>query len=132
MPKQLLLRLRADVLLGGTNDIGGTTGPISLDETTWYLETITHLTSQENIKVIMCTVLPVSDCHYDHTSPTRDPRGPYTQKRPLEKIRALNDWIRQHCLQNSYTCLDYYAMTVDEEGKLREDYSFDDLHPNDS
>ncbi len=132
---QMLLRLRSDVialwpeylvLLAGVNDIGANTGPITLEEMQGNLASIAELATQHQIKVIMCSVLPVSDYHFDG----KDPRGPQTVKRPLAKIRALNSWIESYAKSKNHRFIDFFKVLVDSDGKLNREYSEDDLHPN--
>jgi lysophospholipase L1-like esterase len=132
---QMLLRFRSDVLalkpkvmilLAGINDIGANTGPITLEETEGNIASIVELAQLHNIKVVLCSVLPVSDYHFDG----KDPRGPQTLKRPLDKIRALNRWIKQYAQNHNLIFVDYFNALVDDNGKLSCKLSNDDLHPN--
>lgn len=132
---QMLLRLRADVinlapkvmvLLAGANDIGSNTGPMTLSQTQDNIMSMVELAAAHSIKVILCSVLPTSNYHFDG----KDPRGPQTVKRPLEKIRALNGWLKSYCEQKGYLYVDYFSSMVDSKGMLRFDLSEDDVHPN--
>lgn len=132
---QILLRLHSDVinlkpkvmvLLAGINDIGANTGPITLEESAANIASIIELAAVHNIKVIICSLLPVSDYHFDG----KDPRGSQIVKRPLEKISALNQWIRNYAQNHNLIYIDCYTVLVDEHGKLRCELSDDDLHPN--
>lgn len=132
---QVLLRLRSDVinlkpkimvLLAGVNDIGANTGPITLEETQGNIASIAELATLHHIKVILCSMLPVSDYHFDG----KDPRGPQTVKRPLDKICALNQWVKTYAAKNNHGFIDYFNVLVDENGKLNRELSNDDLHPN--
>lgn len=125
---QMLLRLRADVvalkpaamvLLAGTNDIAGNTGPMTLEQIEANLASIAELARAHDIRVVMATVLPVTDAH-----------GPQTGHRPPAMIRALNDWIRGYCGGGHCTLLDYHAAMVGDDGLLRPGLSDDGLHPN--
>ena len=51
-------------------------------------------------------------------------------RRPPEKIKALNEWMRNYVTQNKLTYLDYYPAMIDDKGFLREELSEDGLHPN--
>src|ERR1700730_340689 len=63
---QMLVRFRQDVIelqpkvviiLAGTNDIAGNTGPMSLEDIEANYESFVELTHTNNIKVIYCSVL---------------------------------------------------------------------------
>jgi lysophospholipase L1-like esterase len=132
---QMLLRLRADVLvhkpkamvlLAGTNDISGNTGPVTVEQIEDNIETMAELCKLHGIKVVLSSVLPVSNYH----AKPEDWRGPQTYRRPLEKIRALNDWMKTYAAANDHVYLDYWTATVDAQGMLKTELSEDDLHPN--
>ena len=125
---QMLLRLRQDVIalepaavvvLAGTNDIAGNTGPMTLEQIEGNLASIAELAHVHGIAVVMATVLPVTDAH-----------GPQTASRPPHRIAALNAWIRDYCETGRCTLLDYHAATVGTDGALRPELSDDGLHPN--
>lgn len=132
---QLLLRLRADVialkpklmvLLCGANDIGANNGPMTLQETKDNIASMAELATLHKIKVALCSVLPVSDYHYDG----KDPRGPQTVKRPLEKLCALNAWLKQYAMGHGHAYINYFDLFVDTNRKLAFQLSDDDIHPN--
>lgn len=132
---QILLRVYSDViqlkpkvmvLLAGINDIAANTGPIDFEETINNITSIVALANLHHIQVILCSLLPVSDYHFDG----KDPRGPQTIKRPLERIRLYNLWIKTYAQRHNHIFIDYYTILADQNGKLRCDLSNDDLHPN--
>jgi acyl-CoA thioesterase I len=132
---QMLLRLRADVLahkpkamvlLAGTNDIAGNTGVMTLEQIQGNIETMAELCKVHGITVVLSSILPVSNYH----AKPEDWRGPQTYRRPLEKIRALNDWMKTYAAANGHVYLDYWTATVDAQGMLKTELSEDDLHPN--
>jgi len=129
---QMLLRLRADVialkpkvmvLLAGVNDIAGNTGPMTMQQTQDNITTIAELATLHHIKVIIASVLPTSNYHYNGTEPI-------TVRRPLATIRALNAWIKNYCEEHGHVYLDYFTAMIDEQGMLKSELSEDDLHPN--
>ena len=132
---QMLLRLRADVIalqpkvvvvLAGTNDIAGNTGPMSLEEIEGNLASIAEIAHTHAIKVILSSVLPVYDGgHNGEGKPVV-----MTDRRPPEKILALNEWIKKYSAENKLVYLDYFSAMVDEKGFLKRDLSEDGLHPN--
>lgn len=132
---QMLLRFRADVLalkpravviLAGTNDISGNTGPMTLEAIEDNLATMAELARAHGVRVVLASVLPISD--YDR----RGNGTPIirTQDRPPEKIRELNDWLKRYAAANGHTYLDYYSATVDDKGFLKDELADDGLHPN--
>ncbi len=126
---QMMIRFRPDVIdlepevvviLAGTNDIAGNTGPSSLDMIMDNLKSMAELARANDIKVILCSVLPA----YDY------PWRPGL--RPDEKIPALNEMIKAYALQNNFIYLDYFASMVDERNGLKDKYTYDGVHPNEA
>jgi lysophospholipase L1-like esterase len=124
---QMLLRFRQDVIalkpevvviLGGTNDIAGNTGPSSLEMIEDNIASMAVLAKSAHIKVILCSVLPA----YDY------PWAP--GRKPAEKIATLNQWIKRYAHQNGCIYLDYYSSMVDERKGMKAAYSGDGVHPN--
>lgn len=132
---QMLIRFRPDVvalqpkvvvILAGTNDIAGNTGPATPAAIEDNLATMSELAQAHGIRVVLASLLPVSD--YE-----RRPDGTpiiQTARRPPAQIKALNDWIKLYATHNGHTYLDYYSALADEKGFLRADLSDDGLHPN--
>jgi len=120
MPDVLAHNPAAFILLAGTNDIARNAGPQTLEMITQNIQAMAELARAHNAKVILCTVLPVSDY---------TPR-PQTQRRPPADILALNQWIKDYAARTGATIADYYAATVDDKGFLKDGYSGDGLHPN--
>jgi len=130
---QMLIRLRPDVLdlkpkvvviLAGTNDIAGNTGPMTNEEIQGNLASMAELSKLQGVRVVLSSILPVSAYH---TSPTGVPQ---TTLRPMERIRAINDWMKRYAADEKHVYLDYFSAMVDSTGHLREELSADDLHPN--
>ncbi len=127
---QMLLRFYQDVIdlhpkvvviLAGTNDIGGSAGPIPTEATENNLRAMVELARAHNIRVVLSSLTPV--CDY---------LQPQTGKRPPDKIIALNDWIKRYAAENQVVFLDYYPAMVDDKGMLRKELTVDGLHPNDA
>ena len=124
---QMLLRFRADVInlnpelviiMAGTNDIAGNTGPSSIEMIAHNIISMAELAMINDIKIILCSVLPV----YDYTwKPGLNPVG---------KISALNEIIKDYAQNNDITYLDYYSSMVDDRKGLIEDFTYDGVHPN--
>jgi len=131
---QMLIRFRPDVIalhpkvvviLAGTNDIAGNTGPMTLETIQDNLISMAELARANSIKVVFASILPVSD--YDQREGKPIVR---TTQRPPEKIKAINEWMKTYATNNKLTYLDYYSAMVDDKGFLRDELSEDGLHPN--
>lgn len=117
-PDAIALHPKAIVLLAGTNDIAGNTGRVTLMHIQDNLKSIAELARYNQIQVILASVLPVSESK--------------SITRPLNKIQALNDWIKQYCTDNNCIYLDYHSQMVNDRGFLPAHLSEDGLHPNDA
>jgi lysophospholipase L1-like esterase len=132
---QMLLRFRADVvalrpravvILAGTNDIAGNTGPTTNDEIARNLAAMSELAGTHGIRVVLASLLPVSDYHYQPGTAG----GRQTARRPPERIRALNAWIKDYAARHGHVYLDFVSAMADDRGMLKREMSDDDLHPN--
>ncbi len=125
---QMLIRFRPDVIdlkpkvvviLAGTNDIAGNTGPMTLEQIEDNLMSMADLARSHDIKVVLASVMPVTDAI-----------KPQTERRPPAQIVALNDWMKKYTVGNGLVYLDYYSAMLDENGMLKKDLTYDGLHPN--
>lgn len=132
---QMLVRFRADVLalqpkvviiLAGTNDLAGNTGPMTVEEIEGHLASMAQLARANGIKVVLASVLPVSSYGHRDDGTSWDA----TVDRSPQKIVALNAWIRKYSAENHYTYLNYFSAMTDEKGLLKKELSQDGLHPN--
>jgi lysophospholipase L1-like esterase len=123
---QMLVRFRQDVIdlqpkvvviLGGTNDVAGNTGPMTLEQTEGNLASMADLAQANGIRVVLCSVLPAFDF----------PWNPGLE--PAPKIAILNAWIRGYAAAKGYVYVDYYAAMKDERGGLPAALSKDGVHP---
>jgi len=125
-PDVIALQAKVVVILAGTNDIAGNTGPMSLEEIEANLASMSELARANRIKVVLASVLPIYDGgHNGEGKPVA-----MSDRRPPEKILALNEWVKKYCAQNKFVYLDYFSAMVDEKGFLKRDLSEDGLHPN--
>ena len=120
-PDVIDLKPDAVILLAGTNDVAGNTGPETAKMIEENFKAITELAQAHNIKVILCSLTPVSD-YTEH---------PQTKRRPPAQILDLNAWIKSYAARVNATFADYYSAVVDSKGMLKDGYSNDGLHPND-
>lgn len=127
---QMLVRMFQDVIdlkpaalliFAGTNDIARNNGPQTLEMIEENIQAMTELAKLHGIKVVLCSVTPISDYV---------PNRGQTKGRPPADILKLNAWIKDYAARSSSGFADYYAATVDEKGYLKEGYSGDGLHPN--
>ena len=130
---QMLVRFRQDVIdlhpkvvviLAGTNDIAGNTGPMRLEDIEDDFASLADLARANGIKVIYSSVLPV----HNYTERSKD----FFAQRSPEKILALNKWLMNHCSAEANGCayLDYFSAVVDDKGLLKKELADDGLHPN--
>ncbi|WP_263382610.1 SGNH/GDSL hydrolase family protein [Granulicella arctica] len=124
---QMVVRFRQDVInlhpaavviLAGTNDIAGNTGPETPEMIEDNFRTMADLAKANGIKVIFASILPVAD---------------YPWKpglKPALKIQALNNWLAGYSVNHSITYLDYYTAMADENGGMKPGISLDGVHPN--
>ena len=130
---QMLIRFRPDVIalkpkvvviLAGTNDIAGNTGPMTNEDIQNNLASMAELGKANNIRVVLASVTPVSAYHAAPGSIAQ------TARRPVERIKAVNDWMKAYAAANKHVYLDYYSAMIDSTGMLKSEFSEDDLHPN--
>jgi lysophospholipase L1-like esterase len=128
---QMLVRFRQDVIdlhpkvvviLAGTNDIAGNTGPMRLEDIEAGYASIAELARVNHIAVVFSSVLPV----HNYAPKSQD----FFAQRTPEKILALNHWLQEYCAANGLVYLDYFSSMVDEKGMLKRDLADDGLHPN--
>jgi len=124
-PDVLALKPRVVVILAGTNDLAGNTGPTTLEAIEENLASMAELAWANDIRVVLASLLPVSD--YEK----RDGRAVVqTVRRPPAQILALNGWMKSYAAAHGATYLDYHTATADEKGFLKDELSDDGLHPN--
>jgi lysophospholipase L1-like esterase len=132
---QMLIRFRPDVIalqpkvvviLAGTNDLAGNTGPMTLEEIEDNLASMAELARAHGIRTVLASVLPVSNYGHDRQGNPIDMRI----KRSPEKILELNTWIKRYAAENGHVYLDYFSAMVDQQGLLQQELSEDGLHPN--
>jgi lysophospholipase L1-like esterase len=124
---QMLLRFRADVIalepavvviLAGTNDVAGNTGPATNEMIQDNLASMAELAAENDIRVILASILPVD----------RYPWRPELE--PAFRIFAINRWIEQYAADNDHIYLDYYSAMVNDTGGMDQRYTTDGVHAN--
>jgi acyl-CoA thioesterase I len=132
---QMLVRFRADVIAlkpravviqAGTNDVAENAGPVELATIEGNLATMAELASAHRIRVVLASLLPVSDAKRDSANrPLLQ-----TRTRAPETLRALNTWLAEYAKANGHVYLDYYAALTDDKGAFKFALTGDGLHPN--
>ena len=122
---QMLVRFYADVIdiqattvviLAGTNDIAGNTGPMSIDMILNNIKSMTDIALANNVKVILCSVLPA----YDY------PWSP--NKNPNIKIPKLNSKIKKYAIETGVHYLDYFKALDNGNNGIDKEFSYDGVH----
>jgi lysophospholipase L1-like esterase len=119
-PDVIALKPRAVLMLAGTNDIAGNTGPMTLEMIEDNYASMADLAKANGIKVIFASVLPIHD--YGKTK--------VSERRPPEQILKLNEWLKGYCKAKGHIYLDYFGKMVDDKGMLKAELANDGLHPN--
>ena len=123
---QMLVRFQQDVvhlhpaavvILAGTNDIAGNTGPSTNQMIEDNFTSMAEIAKQSGIKVVLASITPA----YAY------PWKPGIQ--PADRIRELNRWLKNFCSRNGYVYLDYYSSMSDAKGAMLPGLSSDGVHP---
>jgi len=124
---QMLVRFRQDVInlhpkvvviLAGTNDIAGNTGPESPEMIQDNLISMVDLARANGIKVVLASITPSDDFWWN----------PGTK--PAPKIAEMNAWIKTYAAKHELVYLDYYSAMVDDGGGMKREFTMDGVHPN--
>ena len=124
---QILLRFRQDVIalqpkvvviLAGTNDIAENTGPITLAAIEDNLVSMVDLAKRNGIRVVLSALVPA----------LKYPWRP--DLAPVEKIRSLNDWMKDYAAKEGLVFLDYHSAMANDQRGLKAELSEDGVHPN--
>ncbi|MGA7155990.1 MAG: SGNH/GDSL hydrolase family protein [Acidobacteriaceae bacterium] len=125
---QMLVRFRQDVvdmhpeavvILAGTNDIAGNTGPSTQGMIEDNFKGMVEIARANGIRVILASVLPSAGYPW-RTSVEHVP----------EKIEAMNVWLKGYCAQEKITYLDYWDAMAGPDGGMKPGISIDGVHPN--
>lgn len=123
---QMVVRFRQDVvdlqpavvvILAGTNDVAGNTGPMTPEQTEENIMDMAELATASHIKVVLCSVLPAFDF----------PWKPGLT--PAPKIDQLNAWIKSYAADKGYAYVDYHSAMKDARDGLPANLSKDGVHP---
>ena len=127
---QMLIRFKPDaidlkpyaiIILAGTNDIAGNTGPSTVRMITDNIFSMAELAIAYEIKVVLASILPVYQ--YPWVDDVLD---------PLSVIDSINSKIKDYVENKGLLYLDYYSSMVDDRKGLKSDYTSDGVHPNEA
>lgn len=122
---QMLIRFRQDVIalqpkvviiLAGTNDIAGNTGPSTLEMIMDNISSMAEIAAANKIKVVLCSVLPAYE---------------YPWRKGMEpniKIPLLNEMIKTYALRKNFVYLDYFSAMTDGKNGMKAEYTTDGVH----
>jgi lysophospholipase L1-like esterase len=123
---QMLIRFRPDVvdlkpeivvILAGTNDLAGNTGPSTVKMIADNIFSMAEIAAANGIKVILCSVLPVYDYPW---KPGLEPAG---------KILELNGMLKNFAEKHGHYYLDYHTRMADDRNGLPKNLASDEVHP---
>ncbi|MEP6914900.1 MAG: SGNH/GDSL hydrolase family protein [Acidobacteriota bacterium] len=126
---QMLVRFRQDVIalkpkvvviLAGSNDLAGVTGPATRGTLSDHVMSMTELAKAHGIRVVLASITPVCDC-----------TGPQTDLRPPRRIAEVNEWLRRYAAESGSLYLDYYSALANGR-EFRKELTSDGLLPNDA
>jgi lysophospholipase L1-like esterase len=147
-PDVIDLKPAAMVVLAATNDIAHNTGPETFEMVEENIMAMTELAQHHNIKVLLCSVTPISDypALAAQAQQAANPqaqagrggagggRGGFarprqTDQRPPADILKLNAWMKDYAAKVGAVYVDYFSAMVDDKGWLKDGISADGLHP---
>lgn len=123
---QMLVRFQQDVvhlhpavvvILAGTNDIAGNTGPSTPEMIEDNFKSMTAIAKANGIKVVLASITPAAAY----------PWKPGVN--PVDEIRVINQWLKDFCSRDGDVYLDYYDSMADAEGGMKPGLSSDGVHP---
>jgi lysophospholipase L1-like esterase len=126
---QMLVRFRQDVIglqpkvvviLTGTNDVAGVTGPATKGTLADHVMSMTDLAKANGIRVVLGSITPVCDC-----------TKPQTDLRPQRRIADWNGWLKEHAAGIGAVYVDYYSALASGRN-LKPELTVDGLVPNDA
>jgi lysophospholipase L1-like esterase len=126
---QMLVRFEQDVvrlhpavvvILAGTNDVAGNTGPETPAMIEDNFRAMTDIARRNGIRVVLASITPAA----------RYPWRPGVESVP--EIRELNAWLKQYAAEQKLVYLDYYSAMADADGAMKPGLSSDGVHPTEA
>jgi lysophospholipase L1-like esterase len=105
------------VILAGTNDIAGNTGPSTPEMIEDNFMSVLAIARANNIRMVVSSILPAD--HYSWR--------PSVQ--PAEQIRAMNARLKAMSEREGLVYLDYYSAMANGKGGLDPELADDGVHP---
>jgi lysophospholipase L1-like esterase len=126
---QMLVRFEQDVvrlqpavvvILAGTNDVAGNTGPETPAMIEDNFRAMTDIARRNGIRVVLASITPAA----------RYPWRPGVES--VAEIRELNAWLKQYAAEQKLVYLDYYTAMADAGGAMKPGLSSDGVHPTEA
>jgi lysophospholipase L1-like esterase len=115
-PDVIALRPRVVHIMAGTNDLGGATGPTTLQDYKSTMLAMLDLAQAHGIKVVLAGVPP---CRI----------FAITKIDPRARIAEINTWLKQTAAQRKLIFVDYGDVLADADGGMKDSLSNDEVHP---
>jgi lysophospholipase L1-like esterase len=122
----MLIRFRQDVIdlkpdvvliLAGTNDIAGNTGPSTPDMIADNIFSMAEIADANGIKVIICSILPAIEYPWK------------PEIKPAKIIVEVNQKLRAYAGQHGHYYLDYHSEMSNKRGGMMTGLAYDEVHP---
>lgn len=123
-PDVIDLKPKAVVILAGTNDVAGNTGPMTDEDVQRTIQSMAELAKAHGIKVVLASITPTGAYH------TAERGVPQSTTRPMARIRTINAWMQSYAAATGHVYLDYFTPMLDATGMMKTELTADDLHPN--
>lgn len=124
---QMLVRFEQDVvhlkpavvvILAGTNDIAGNTGPSTPEMIEDNFTSMVEIAKANKIRVVIASILPAD--HY---------RWRPEIQQVAEQIHVMNERLKMLCERKGLVYLDYYSAMANAKGGLDAELAADGVHP---
>ncbi len=100
------------VILIGINDLGRETGATP-ESVAASIDQLVQRALENEIEIMLCSLLPL--------------QRPYYSPHRAEQVLAINKWMAE---RENVTYIDFHSVLMDEEGRMKTEYTDDGLHPN--
>jgi lysophospholipase L1-like esterase len=105
------------VILAGTNDIAGNTGPSTPEMIEDNFMSMLAIARANSIRMVVASILPAD--HYNWRP----------EAQPAELIKAMNVKLKGLCEREHLVYLDYYSTMANAKGGLDPELAADGVHP---
>ena len=111
------LQPAAVVILAGTNDVAGNTGPMTPEMVMDNFAAMAAIAKANGIKVVIASITPASAYPWK------------PEVKPADAIRDLNARLKAFSEREGLVYLDYYSAMTNASGGLDKDLAGDGVHP---